>query len=334
MPSFDMTDDLDIPEFLNLSPADRERGWAGHTPKPSTPFMVPKEVDAATIELLNQQENERKLRARNRIAKMLIKKNGGSGYVKNPRTGRLEWKHVPIPTKLKPLDQEDKQVIEIAPRTYAEESSAVRSAERLLGKNADFTVERLPDGRFTFTTGNNCNMKMPTKTAAGAPGVARQFTIDPARVYSVRSNARRDARKAGLDPVKAVIAAVDGAGFKIVTGASLKAEKPAKAAKPAKVAKGKPAKAPKAAKAAKPKAEGKTRQRAPGAAEAPREGSRKAGLLDLLKRPEGVSLAEVEATYRWLPHTTRAAISTTARKLGLTIAKSVEEGRGSVYRAT
>jgi hypothetical protein len=64
----------------------------------------------------------------------------------------------------------------------------------------------------------------------------------------------------------------------------------------------------------------------------PREGTKIAKVLGLLRRNEGATLAEMIAATGWLPHTTRAAL-TGLRKRGcvLGIDRSDKE-RGSIYR--
>jgi DNA-binding IclR family transcriptional regulator len=53
-------------------------------------------------------------------------------------------------------------------------------------------------------------------------------------------------------------------------------------------------------------------------------------VLDLLRREQGSTLAELVKATGWLPHTTRAAL-TGLRKKGHTIEKSTRDG-GTVYR--
>ena len=77
---------------------------------------------------------------------------------------------------------------------------------------------------------------------------------------------------------------------------------------------------------------------APGATPAPsakpqanlRGESKIAGVIALLKRDEGATLAELAAATGWLAHTTRAAL-TGLRKKGHLIVKTSREGR-AVYR--
>jgi len=98
-----------------------------------------------------------------------------------------------------------------------------------------------------------------------------------------------------------------------------KAEKPAKAPKAAKVAKEKPAKV------AKPKAEKK-----------PAQPSKVDDLVAMLKKAKGASNSEIAEAFGWLPHTTRAAVSTLPKKKqmpeGFTLSSEKDEKRGRVYR--
>ena len=92
-------------------------------------------------------------------------------------------------------------------------------------------------------------------------------------------------------------------------------------------------KAMKAAKAASSKARGNGARKAAKPATGER-GPTKTDLgLDMLRRKNGVTVAEIGEAFGWLPHTTRAWISATAgKKLGNAIETEVVEGRGRVYR--
>ena len=60
--------------------------------------------------------------------------------------------------------------------------------------------------------------------------------------------------------------------------------------------------------------------------------SKQAEVIGLLRRPEGVTVAEIMAATGWQPHTVRGLFSGTLKKrLGLTLA-SVREKRGRIYR--
>ncbi|MEW9921820.1 DUF3489 domain-containing protein [Marimonas sp. MJW-29] len=58
--------------------------------------------------------------------------------------------------------------------------------------------------------------------------------------------------------------------------------------------------------------------------------TRQAQLHRLLSRKSGVTIAQLQKTFGWQPHTARAAISA-QRKAGCVVARTVTE-RGSVYR--
>ena len=64
----------------------------------------------------------------------------------------------------------------------------------------------------------------------------------------------------------------------------------------------------------------------------PRTGSKQAQIIDLFRRAEGATVAEVIAATGWQPHTVRGIVSgTLKKKLGLAVISAKEE-RGRVYR--
>src|SRR5207245_9651352 len=64
----------------------------------------------------------------------------------------------------------------------------------------------------------------------------------------------------------------------------------------------------------------------------PRAGSKQAQVIDLFRRAEGATVAEVIAATGWQPHTVRGIVSgTLKKKLRLTVVSAKEE-RGRVYR--
>jgi len=66
-----------------------------------------------------------------------------------------------------------------------------------------------------------------------------------------------------------------------------------------------------------------------------RPGTKQALLIDLLRRPQGATIAEIVEATGWLPHTARGAMAgTLKKKLGLTIMSEKDETRGRVYRIT
>ncbi len=64
---------------------------------------------------------------------------------------------------------------------------------------------------------------------------------------------------------------------------------------------------------------------------APRQGSKLAGVIALLSCEAGVCIEELMASTGWLPHTTRAAL-TGLRKRGYVVLREHRAGKGSVYR--
>lgn len=55
--------------------------------------------------------------------------------------------------------------------------------------------------------------------------------------------------------------------------------------------------------------------------------------LELMRRPEGATVAELQEATGWLAHTARARISNFGKKEGIRISAEKEERRGRVYRA-
>jgi len=64
---------------------------------------------------------------------------------------------------------------------------------------------------------------------------------------------------------------------------------------------------------------------------APRDGSKLALVIDLLRRPDGASIVDLTEATGWLPHTTRAAL-TGLRKRGYAVVRERIEAGDSVYR--
>lgn len=66
---------------------------------------------------------------------------------------------------------------------------------------------------------------------------------------------------------------------------------------------------------------------------APREGTKQATLIAMLRAPDGATIAEIMEATGWQSHTVRGAMSgALKKKLGLNITSEKEEGRGRVYR--
>jgi len=65
----------------------------------------------------------------------------------------------------------------------------------------------------------------------------------------------------------------------------------------------------------------------------PRAGTKLDRLIELLRRPEGVSIKEAAEALDWMQHSVRGAVAgALKKKYGLTIASEKVEGRGTVYR--
>ena len=64
-----------------------------------------------------------------------------------------------------------------------------------------------------------------------------------------------------------------------------------------------------------------------------REGTKQAQLIDMLRRPEGATIAEIVKATGWLAHTVRGAMAgALKKKLGLEVTSEKIEGRGRTYR--
>ena len=64
-----------------------------------------------------------------------------------------------------------------------------------------------------------------------------------------------------------------------------------------------------------------------------REGTKQALVIEMLRRPEGATIAEIVEATSWASHTTRGFLAgALKKKLGLAIDSEKEEARGRVYR--
>ena len=120
-----------------------------------------------------------------------------------------------------------------------------------------------------------------------------------------------------LVATEAADAVLDGGSIEAAPNDTQRPNRPKKAGKVTKA----PPKA-KAAKAAADPTKGK-----------PRQNSKQAQLISMLKRAKGVSIAEVVEALGWQAHTVRGAMAGALKKrLGLAIESEKHESRGRVYR--
>ncbi|GAB1364664.1 hypothetical protein MASR1M32_39000 [Rhodobacter sp.] len=85
-----------------------------------------------------------------------------------------------------------------------------------------------------------------------------------------------------------------------------------------------PSEAPAQDTSTEPKAAPKTRT--------PREGTKQATLIAMLRAPDGATIEEIMAATGWLGHTVRGAMAgALKKKLGLEVTSEKIEGRGRVY---
>ena len=65
----------------------------------------------------------------------------------------------------------------------------------------------------------------------------------------------------------------------------------------------------------------------------PREGTKQAKLIAMLRAPEGATIEEIMAATNWASHTIRGAMAgALKKKLGLTITSEKVDGRGRCYK--
>jgi hypothetical protein len=65
----------------------------------------------------------------------------------------------------------------------------------------------------------------------------------------------------------------------------------------------------------------------------PRDGTKQATLIAMLRAPDGATIEEIMAATGWQSHTVRGAMSwALKKKFGLMVTSEKVEGRGRVYR--
>jgi len=89
-----------------------------------------------------------------------------------------------------------------------------------------------------------------------------------------------------------------------------------------------------------PKKRGRPRKAAPtargtGSPRKTRDGSKQAQLIDMLRRKQGATIAQIVEATGWQPHTVRGAFAgALKKKLGLTVTSEKPAGKDRVYRLT
>lgn len=64
-----------------------------------------------------------------------------------------------------------------------------------------------------------------------------------------------------------------------------------------------------------------------------REGTKQALVIEMLRRPEGATIAEIVVATQWVSHSVRGFLAgAIKKKLGLSISSEKEEARGRVYK--
>jgi hypothetical protein len=67
----------------------------------------------------------------------------------------------------------------------------------------------------------------------------------------------------------------------------------------------------------------------------PRDGTKQATLIAMLRAPDGATIEEIMVALEWAAHTVRGAMAgALKKKLGLEVTSEKVEGRGRVYRPT
>src|SRR5262245_24477803 len=85
---------------------------------------------------------------------------------------------------------------------------------------------------------------------------------------------------------------------------------------------------------AKPKASGKKSQKTSKSETRERADTKKAIVLEVLRRKEGATVAEITKTTSWQNHTIRGFISGTVTKMGLAVESAKNESGERTYRIT
>lgn len=197
-----------------------------------------------------------------------------------------------------------------------------------------------PNMRFAFADGASLrtilgeNPDLVQELAANLPGVeaGRTFKDSAAASRTIWAGIQYLAKAvhAPEKPVKTARVRATGAV------AASKAPKASKKATPKKkrTLPAKPRREREKAKTAKPAKKERARATGDATQTGPREGTKAAKLVELLKRPDGATLREIVKKFDWLPHTTRALLSAggSLRKMGIVVESFKPEDGERTYR--
>jgi pyruvate/2-oxoglutarate dehydrogenase complex dihydrolipoamide acyltransferase (E2) component len=206
---------------------------------------------------------------------------------------------------------------------------------KLFSIDADNTIttfaaaEQLPEGQEHFATEKELATAATNWPADRLVQVWNSFAGVAGFGADLKPVKKFTDRKSAVARIFKAIQKLDGAPDATPEPTPAPAAAPAKAPKAAKAAEAAPAKTSKPAKPAKAAKPAKK----PATAKVPREFSKKAIVLDLLKRKTGATMAEIAKATDWQNHTIRGFISgTLTKKMGLAIESTKSESGDRTYR--
>jgi hypothetical protein len=203
---------------------------------------------------------------------------------------------------------------------------------KLFSIDADNTIttfaaaEQIPEGQERFTTEKELAAAAANWPVDRLVQVWNSFAGVAGFGADLKPVKKFTDRKSAVARIFKAIQKLDGAPDATPEPTPAPAAAPAKAPKAAKAAKAAPAKTGKPAKPAKA-------AKKPATAKVPREFSKKAIVLDMLKRKAGATMAEIAKATDWQNHTIRGFISgTLTKKMGLAIESTKSESGDRTYR--
>jgi len=209
---------------------------------------------------------------------------------------------------------------------------------KLFSIDADNTIttfaaaEQLPEGQEHFATEKELAAVAANWPADRLVAVWNSFAGVAGFGADLKSVKKFTDRKSAVARIFKAIQKLDGAPEATLEAAPAATAAPAKAPKAAKGARKAAKVAPAQDKASKPAKTAKPAKKA-ATAKVPREFSKKAIVLDLLRRKTGATMAEIAKATDWQNHTIRGFISgTLTKKMGLAIESTKSESGDRTYR--